>query len=470
MPQTGTPDGRQNVAVVGAGFSGLLTAIHLLRLNARLRVTLIERRKVFGPGTAYDTGNPHHLLNVRLDNMGAFPDQPGHLADWLAEQPSWRAQDGFITRGVYGDYLQHLLDQALDGAPERLTLAASEARALDRNGAGWTLTLDDGGTVQAEAVVLALGNLEPASPPGVDEALRNSPLYVENPWRLEAEAAEGARDILLIGAGLTMVDAALSLRRPGRRFTALSRHGLLPRAHATVPPEPYVEAFAGGPSDVLKQVRQATQTHDWRAVFDHLRHSARPLWRSWTAVQRKRFLRHLRPLWDVHRHRLSPGSARDIHSMLASGELTVLAGKLSETTLDGRSVEAAWRPRGRRRAIRGRFDLVVNCTGPLGVIQQSREPLIADILKKGYGRPDPLGLGLQVDGDGRLIGQDRPTDGLYAIGPLTRGAFWEITAVPDLRAQALDLAEHVADAAGATGQSSAADWPRTDPAAIVRGT
>ncbi len=447
MPQTGTPDGRQNVAVVGAGFSGLLTAIHLLRLNAGLRVTLIERRKVFGPGTAYDTGNPHHLLNVRLDNMGAFPDQPGHLADWLAEQTSWRAQDGFITRGVYGDYLQHLLDQALDGAPERLRLLASEARALDRDGAGWTLTMEDGETVQADAVVLALGNLEPASPSGVDEALRRSPLYVENPWRLEAKAADGARDILLIGAGLTMVDAALSLRRPGRRFTALSRHGLLPRAHATVPPAPYREAFAGGPSDVLKQVRAATETHDWRAVFDHLRHSARPLWRSWTPDQRKRFLRHLRPLWDVHRHRLSPGSARDIHSMLASGELTVLAGKLSETALDGTSVEAAWRPRGRRRAIRGRFDLVVNCTGPLGVIQQSREPLIADILNKGYGRPDPLGLGLQVDADGRLIGENRQTDGLYAIGPLTRGAFWEITAVPDLRGQALELAEQVAKSA-----------------------
>lgn len=438
------PENGSHVAIVGAGFSGLLTALHLLRLCPRTRVTLIERRAVFGPGTAYDTGNPNHLLNVRLDNMSAFPDRPAHLADWLAEQPSWRAQDGFISRGVYGDYLRGLLEDAADGAAERMIRARAEARTLDREGEGWRIGLDDGSAIAADAVVLALGNLEPASPPGVDAGLRASPLYVENPWRLDPGQADGARSVLLIGSGLTMVDAALAMRRPGLRFTALSRHGLLPRAHATVPPPPYEGAFSGGPAQLLRQVRAAAEGRDWRAVFDRLRQEARPLWRSWSPAQRRRFLRHLRPLWDVHRHRLSPGTAREVHSMLAGGELTVLAGKLSEVALDGGTVEAAWRPRGRKRPIRDRFDLVVNCTGPLGVIQHSREPLIADLLAKGHGRPDPLGLGLQVDDEGRLIdadGQGEP--GLYAIGPLTRGAFWEMTAVPDLRVQAAELAARI---------------------------
>ncbi len=431
-----------HIAIVGAGFSGLLTAVNLLEASAQARVTLIERRGVFGPGTAYDTGNPQHLLNVRLDNMSAFPDRPGHLADWLAEQPSWRAQDGFITRGVYGDYLRSLLEAALRDAPERLTLVGAEARGLDRQGDGWRIDTTEGGIVVDQAV-LALGNLEPASPPGVDEAVRASPLYVENPWRLEAASAETARNILLIGSGLTMVDAALTLRRPGRRFTALSRHGLLPRAHATVPPPPFEGDFSGGPAQVLRQMRAASEETDWRAAFDRLRLSARDLWRGWSPAERRRFLRHLRPLWDVHRHRLSPGAARDIHSMLAGGELTVLAGKLTEVRA-GEAIEVAWRPRGRRRAIRDRFDLVVNCTGPLGSIGSSAEPMIRDILNKGHGRPDPLGLGLQVDDDGRLLdGAGRPARGLHAIGPLTRGAFWEMTAVPDLRGQARDLAARI---------------------------
>ncbi|TFW12272.1 FAD-dependent oxidoreductase [Brevundimonas intermedia] len=438
MPQQNGP----HVAIVGAGFSGLLTAVNLLKASPQVRVTLIERRGVFGPGTAYDTGNPGHLLNVRLDNMSAFPDRPGHLADWLAEQPSWRAQDGFITRGVYGEYLRFLLDEALDDSPDRLNLIGAEARSTDRQDDGWHIGTTDG-EVTADQVVLALGNLEPASPPGVEAEVRNSPAYVENPWRFDPQTVGEARNVLLIGSGLTMVDAALTLRRPGRRLTALSRHGLLPRAHATVPPGAYAGTFSGGPAQILKQVRAATAQADWRAVFDTLRHSARDIWRSWSQGERSRFLRHLRPLWDVHRHRLSPGSARDIHSMLAGGELTILAGKLTELkTTD--VIEVSWRPRGKKRAIRDRFDLVVNCTGPLGVISKSTEPMIRDILDKGYGRPDPLGLGLQVDDDGGLLnGAGDPAQGLHAIGPLTRGAFWEMTAVPDLRGQARDLAHRI---------------------------
>lgn len=437
-----SPNGPR-VAVVGAGFSGLLTAIHLLRLDPAVRVALIERRRVFGPGVAYDTGNPEHLLNVRLDRMSAFPDRPDHLADWLAEQPAWRAQDGFITRGVYGDYLKALLDQALDGAPGRLDLIQGEVAAARFVDAGWRLTTDDGRQIAADALVLALGNLEPASPPGVDEALRRAPNYVENPWRLSPDVADGARNILLIGAGLTMIDVALSLRRPGRRMVALSRHGLLPRAHMLATPAPSDVVFAGGPAAVLRQVRQASRDQDWRGVIDHLRLSARDLWRGWTEAERRRFLRHVRPLWDVHRHRLSPGVAREAASMLASGDLTVLAGKLAET-LPGDPIDVAWRPRGRRRAIRERFDLVVNCTGPLGAIGQSREPLIVDLLAAGHILPDPLGLGVLTDDTGRLGHRPGVESGaIYAIGPLTRGAFWEITAVPDLRIQAQELARRI---------------------------
>ena len=433
-----------HVAIVGAGFSGLLTAIHLLRLAPRARVSLVERRAVFGVGAAYDTGNPNHLLNVRLDNMSAFPDQPGHLADWLAVQSGWTAQDGFITRGAYGRYLRDLLEQAAEGAPGRLSLVGGEARTIRREGGRWRLGVEGADAVTADMVVLALGNLEPAVLPGLDPALTASPAYVEHPWRPDAAQVEGARDVLLMGAGLTMVDCALSLRRTSRRFTALSRHGLLPRAHASAAPTPFTADFSGGPGEVLRQVRLAAREHDWRAVFDRLRHQARTFWRGWTPEERGRFLRHLRPLWDVHRHRLSPGAAREIGGMIASAELTVQAGKLQSATARDDGVQVFWRPRGRRRAIGGRFDLIINCTGPLGDIGRSREPLIVDLLAQGLATPDPLGLGLAIDDRSGLTGSAGTNAGLYAIGPLTRGAFWEITAVPDLRGQALELASELA--------------------------
>lgn len=440
-----TQQNRHQVAIVGAGFSGLLTAINLLKLSPHLNVALIERRPVIGPGAAYDTDNPHHLLNVRLDNMGAFPDRPTDLSDWLATQPGWRHQDGFIARGLYGDYLKHLLRQAQADAPGRLTQIHADALSLSRTGSDWALQTS-AGPVVAQTVVLALGNLEPGSPLPIAADLKASSAYVENPWALDADAHEAAQSVLLIGAGLTMVDAALTLQKPGRRFVALSRHGLPPRAHAAVAPAPYVGDFGGTPSQVFAQVRAATRAHDWRGVFDRLRQLSRGLWQGWTPVERRRFLRHLRTLWDIHRHRLSPVAARQIQVMQATGALSVQAGRLTALDLRGDAVQAAWRPRGQGddQIVRQDFDLVINCTGPLSALSQSADPFIRDLLAKGYILPDPLGLGLWVDDQGRPLDPDgRPVPGLNAVGPMTRGALWEITAVPDLRGQARALAERL---------------------------
>ena len=45
---------------------------------------------------------------------------------------------------------------------------------------------------------------------------------------------------------------------------------------------------------------------DWRSVIDALRPHTQRLWRSMSLVQRRRFLRHARPYWDLHRHRMAP--------------------------------------------------------------------------------------------------------------------------------------------------------------------
>jgi uncharacterized NAD(P)/FAD-binding protein YdhS len=65
-------DSNCDVAVIGAGFAGTLTAIHLARKSAgTVRVALIEKRKQFGRGVAYATGDPSHLLNVPTGKMGS---------------------------------------------------------------------------------------------------------------------------------------------------------------------------------------------------------------------------------------------------------------------------------------------------------------------------------------------------------------------------------------------------------------
>jgi len=440
---------RPTVAVIGAGFSGLLTTLNILRMSPNVSVQLIERRGVFGLGPAYATGNPKHLLNVRLSNMSAFPDQPRHLADWMAEQPAWFARDDFITRGDYGRYLAHLLDQALrsDRDGERLSLIRGEVRAIRPNGDGWKIMLDGRSSTSADAVVLAQGNLSPAAPSGLDPKLVGSGRYLTNPWRALDALPDDADDILLIGASLTMVDAAIALRRPGRRFTAVSRHGLLPRSHGSTTMPPRQRTYIGSPAEVFRQARLAARDDDWRAVIDDVRHSARDLWSSWPLPQRSRFLRHLRALWDNHRHRLAPGVAREVTSMLASEELEITAARITSLRPDKEQVKAVLKHRGDPKPCPYRFDAVINCSGPSGDVAHSKEPLLTDLLKKGLAAPAPLGLGLAVDPQGRLIdGRMLVHDRLFAIGPLTRGLFWEATAVPDLREQAVTLACHVVNA------------------------
>lgn len=429
--------------VIGAGFSGLLTAIHLLKAPDA-RVVLIERSASFGVGAAYATANPDHLLNVRLGNMSAFPDAPNHLIDWLATHSQWMVRDGFITRGVYGEYLRSLLHQAQAdaGAGARLSLVRGEAVDLEPGPSGWSVVLNDGARIQADAAVLALGNIEPLTPPGVAPALEESARYVGDPWRAAGGLPPSAHRVLMIGSGLTMVDVALSLRGPGRRLTAISRRGLLPRTHGAAAPaldEP--APYRGDPVAVLRQVRRAAETRHWREVVDEVRHSARNLWREWSPRERARILRHLRPHWDVHRHRLSPLIAQEVHQMIASGDLTVLGGRIAGLSLKDEAVILSWRPRGARRLATRRFDAVVNCTGPLGDIRRSRSPLIRNLLARDLVSADPDGLGVHVDDRCRpLDGSGAVVGALHAVGPLTRGTFWEITSVPDLRVQAAEVA------------------------------
>lgn len=448
---------RPTVVIIGAGFSGLLTALHLAARPDGPRVRLVERAGRFGRGTAYATANPDHLLNVRVANMSAFPDQPDHFTGWLAGRGGWSSQGGFVTRGVYGDYLQDLLREALETAgADRLLLEKDEAVDIRQvSGGEWRVQLALGRELDAEAVVLAAGVLRPAAPGGLDPALLASPRYLADPWSAPDTLPADAADILLIGTGMTMVDVALSLAAPGRRFRAISRRGLLPRAHAPGAGGPPQTPPEDGPRQLLAWVRARAKASDWRDAIDDLRPHVRQIWRGWTPPQRAAFLRHVRPWWDVHRHRLAPSVARQLSQMTRTRDLTVRAGEIVSLTSAGDRVEVMWRPRGGRLLRRLTVGAVVNCTGFLGDLRLTHDPLLRRLLDQGLIRADSLRLGLEVDTASRPLGREgRVLDGFYAVGPLTRGGVWENTAVPDIRLQAADVANHLGDRLLAKGKSA----------------
>lgn len=444
---------RPVIAVIGAGLSGSLLALHLLQTTPpEIQILLIERRPAFGPGLAYGTGSPHHLLNVRVGNMSAWPDRPRHLEQWLNARPSGGGGPGdFITRGTYGRYLSSMIQAAIaqPQAASRLILVHDEAVQLRRYSDGFRLTLGIGRTVDARAVVLAIGNAPPGDPPGV--GLENLPTraYVANPWA--ADALDGLSEtsrLLLLGTGLTMIDVAVSIaaRGPGASILAISRRGLTPRRHegfqpigSDPPPLP-----AGVLSDRVRWVRERARMVGWRQAIDELRPITKPVWLEASPKERRRFLRHLRPFWDVHRHRMAPAVADRIEAMRAEGRLTTAAGRILAVKEEGDDVVVHWRPRNQVSDLFARVDRIINCTGLGGDLPRSRDSLLRGLFEAGAATPDDLGLGLKVDAQCRLIdagGRFQP--GLYAVGPITRGAFWEVVAAPDIRNQVAEAASHL---------------------------
>lgn len=479
---------RPTVAIIGSGFSGSLLALHLLSRADGPRVLLIERAAGFGRGLAYATGNPGHLLNVRAGNMSAFPDEPGHFLDWLRQQPgsAEASPASFVARATYGQYLQKLVSDAARQSQSagRLVLVPDTAVALTRTQGGRRLLvrLDVGREYTVDAAVLAIGNFPPQPPGLFDSRFLSSDRFHADPWSPALATGIGRQDrVLIIGTGLTMVDTVLALKDRGHtgQIFALSRRGLFPRRHTdggphVIPNPPVLPPSLSGALHAVKAlVRQEMAAgRDWQPVIDSLRPYTRQIWQRWSPAEKRRFLRHLRPWWDIHRHRLAPAVANRMASLQATGALIVAAGRLSHMEQTGDNLRVVYRPRGSggedvagRNPLHFDVDHVINCSGPCTDILRMNDPLVKDMLAQGLVRPDPLHLGLDVDDNAHV--RDRwgsVVDGLYAIGPVTRGAFWEIIAVPDIRVQARELAARIAtDIAARKG----ADGPCGQPLETV---
>ncbi|HWU92227.1 MAG TPA: FAD/NAD(P)-binding protein [Sphingomicrobium sp.] len=436
-------DGRAPVAIVGGGFSGTILAVQLARRG--VRSVLIDGSGRAGKGVAYSTIEPAHLLNVRAEGMSALAEDPGHFAAHF--EAAGGDAKGFAQRRFFGAYLKGLLTEALESG--LVEIEHRPAVAAEREANGWTVKLDGGADIHAAALALANGNQEPEPLRGLETA---GPRYLNNPWGAAARAAVAglARtggSAMLIGTGLTMVDLALSLDAAGHRgrVVALSRRGQIPRPHADVQAAPV--AIADVPKRLralLRWLRKRSADAGWRAAIDSLRPHSHALWQGLDPAEQRSFLRHARAWWDVHRHRIAPQVADTIARMIADHRLEIVAGRIVSAQAQDQCVEVEFRRRGTDVTSRERFDYVFNCTGPLGAIGRTRDPLLRNLLDDGAIKPDELGMGLEVDERSRVPG----VHNLWALGPLTKGRFWEIVAVPDIRGQAAGVADDIAKELG----------------------
>jgi len=234
---------KSDIAIVGGGFSGVLTALSVLEApGSRPRVHLIEQADRFGVGAAFSARRPDHLLNVRAMNMSAVPERPDDFMQWLGRRRRGAPEPfALASRAEYGAYIQERLRRVVQTqtAAGRLDLVHDAATAIRERHGGFELDLAMGRRRHAGAVVIATGNAAPSRSVLPDPSFADHSRYVGDPWAAGAfDAIEPDAPVLLLGSGLTMVDVMVSLDARGQRgpVLALSRRGLRPHRHALTPP------------------------------------------------------------------------------------------------------------------------------------------------------------------------------------------------------------------------------------------
>ncbi len=453
----------RTIAIVGGGFCGTVLASNLLRSPPRQQthIVLVEQRTEVGRGLAYSCSAGQYLLNVAAGRMSADSRDPNQFVRYAQRRVSNVTAEDFLPRRLYGDYLQDLLKTASKAMPSHVQFETvrGQARAVRRidNADSLLVEVAGHGRIHADDVVLACGDPAPSCPPFA-RRVEHHPGYVCDPYR-EGAIQPHTPSMVVLGTGLTAADTIVraATLSPGITIHAISRRGLLPAVQVSAPFNP-TDLDMASIMDIepltarrlLRKFRSLAQElerrgRDWRDAMTMARHAAPRLWEQLPLPERKRFLRHARTHWDIHRHRLPPPVAARLGALRASNQLRVHAGRILEIESEGERLRVHWRPRGTAHAVQQWAHCVVNCTGAHRPLEQCSEPLLSSLLGTGLAIPDPLGIGLRTDRRGALVGRDGKANGhLHYLGPMLRAQYWETTAVGELRVHAEQLAQSLA--------------------------
>ncbi|WP_191487681.1 FAD/NAD(P)-binding protein [Pseudomonas sp. FEN] len=461
--------GRADVLIVGGGLSGAMLAVQLLRLPGRRRILIVEPRAELGRGEAYSATELGHTLNGNAARMSVDPDNADDLTQWLQAyiaEGGWPESDQqhvpiselFPPRGIFGLYVQQRLAEArARGAVSGSTAEHVRAEAVDlqSDSGGVRLTLADGQRLEGACAVLATGLFPAARTRQKHSSGLNAAAL--DPWDVAAMSRLDPRGtVLIIGSGLTMVDAVVSLEQAGHRgpIRVFSRHGLLP--HVRRQPPTWVDFLAAdhgirSPRQLLREVRRQCTAAleagiDWQAPLDTVRAHIGRLWSQAGDVERRQFVRHVRPWWESHHHRSPPLSAELVARLYQEGRLTIEAASFKglDEPRDGQ-VSISIRPRGEARTVTVTGMALINSTGIEYDWRRVDRPLPQQLLARGLVRPGPLALGIAADPGGAVVDAEGAiSTRLFAMGPPLRGMWWESTAVTDVASQAKALAVRLA--------------------------
>jgi uncharacterized NAD(P)/FAD-binding protein YdhS len=450
-----------DVLIIGGGLSGTMLAVQLLRLPGQRRILVIEPRAELGRGEAYSAVELGHTLNGNAARMSVDPDNADDLTQWLtdyigaggwpesAEQPV-PVSELFPPRGLFGVYAQQRLAEAKALSASTVEHVRGEVVDLQVSADSTLLTLDNGQQLRGARAVLATGMFPAARTPQTESSGLNAAAV--DPWDVQAMTQiDPQAPVLIIGSGLTMVDAVVSLEQAGHRgpIEIFSRHGLLPHARRQPPSwEDFLAADHSlrSPLQLLREVRRQcrlalAQGIDWQAPLDTVRAHIGRLWSQASEREKRQFVRHVRPWWESHHHRSPPLSAQLVTRLREEGRLRIRAASFKGLEPGGEGVTIRLRARGEQAIRQVSGAALINSSGIEYDWRRVARPLPRQLLERGLIQPGPLALGIAADASGAVLdAEGNVSQRLFAMGPPLRGMWWESTAVTDVAIQAKALA------------------------------
>lgn len=424
----------KKIAVIGGGFSGTMVIRQLIDQGFQGEITRFHHADSETLGPAYRADSGELLLNVRSQNMSAFPEDPEHFVRFLqTEHPEISQPRAFVPRSVYGNYLQAIWTETKSKAKQNLV--RFDLKQEDFN------DYED-----FDILVLATGNERPRIPKELTKDVFQSPYYHGNPWNIEFSHIHKEQAIFILGNGLTMVDTVLRLRKAGfhQKIVALSTHGFNMLAH----PEEELSFIPAQPkqTDLISLVHFFNQERKKRSQaqfllnIDVLRPQFSLWWQGFTQKEKRTFLKRLRHMWGTVRHRIPSSIAKQMDIERTTGKLEVCAGKLLSAELldDQLSIQF----KSSEKVISGHFTSLINCTGPETSMEKMSNPMIQELIKRTWITSDESSQGIEIHPEKLRVLGEAPIR-IYAMGNLCKGTLWESTAVGELRTQAKLIAKGI---------------------------
>lgn len=444
----------KTIGIIGAGFSGMMTAIHLLKKNDSLKVILFDPNSK-GQGIAYAPQSDAVLLNVNTAKMSAFANEPHHFLNWCKEKDPYKnisdelLGQSFMPRSLYGSYLRDLYETNLENN-SRFMHVHENVLTLELKGK-LQLLKTNSQQISVNKTVLATGNALPGNHV-VPKGLISDKRYHQNPWNIDFSKIPTSKPLVIIGNGLSMVDTVMELRN--RKFDqhiyAVSPNGfnILPHRQFNFN---YDGPLKNNPDQLtLSELLRLFNTElnklktfgiSAEPLVDSLRPFTQSIWRKMTSEEKQTFMKKLRHLWGQARHRLPFVSYDFIQKEQISEKLSIVAGKLTDFQSDENELTVTIHHRKNKKTSTVNCSAVINCTGPETNYRKIEGNLIGHLISDGILCQDSLFLGIEADDQFRTLDSDSNTHNIYALGPLLKGKLWESTAVNELRSQAERLAE-----------------------------